>query len=94
MTMARSVLRAQALSRQVWPRPCTRTNEVIQPDIRRGMFVTMFYAVLDMASHRITCANAGHNPCFKLLADGKVEEIGPEGIALGWFRPISSMSTK
>ncbi|HTB35263.1 MAG TPA: SpoIIE family protein phosphatase [bacterium] len=83
MTMARSVLRAQALSRQGVAETLHKTNEVIQPDIRRGMFVTMFYAVLDMASHRITCANAGHNPCFKLLANGTVEEIGPEGIALG-----------
>ena len=83
MTMARSVLRAQALSKHGVAETLHKTNEVIQPDIRRGMFVTMFYAVLDMGSHLITCANAGHNPCFKLKTDGSVDEIGPEGIALG-----------
>ena len=83
MTMARSVLRAQALSKHGVGETLHKTNEVIQPDIRRGMFVTMFYAVLDQASNTITCANAGHNPCFRLKADGTVDEIGPEGIALG-----------
>jgi len=43
----------------------------------------MFYAVLDTANHSITCANAGHNPCYRLRVDGSSEEIGPEGIALG-----------
>jgi serine phosphatase RsbU (regulator of sigma subunit) len=83
MTMARSVLRSQALSHIGVGETLHKTNEVIQPDIRRGMFVTMFYAVLDAGAHSLTCANAGHNPCFKLMADGSVEEIGPEGIALG-----------
>lgn len=87
MTMARSVLRAQALSRHGVGETLHKTNEVIQPDIRRGMFVTMFYAVLDLSSHRITCANAGHNPCFKLKVDGGVDEVGPEGIALGLVPP-------
>jgi sigma-B regulation protein RsbU (phosphoserine phosphatase) len=83
MTMARSVLRSQALSKNGVAETLHKTNEVIHPDIRRGMFVTMFYAVLDMASHSITCANAGHNPCYRVKVDGSAEEIGPEGIALG-----------
>jgi sigma-B regulation protein RsbU (phosphoserine phosphatase) len=83
MTMARSVLRAQAFTRQSVGQTLHKTNEVIQPDIRRGMFVTMFYAVLDIAGHKLDCANAGHNPAYKVHTDGSIEEIGPEGIALG-----------
>ena len=83
MTMARSVLRAQALSQHGVAQTLHRTNEVIQPDIRRGMFVTMFYCVLDTGTHMVQSANAGHNPAFKVRKDGSVEEIGPEGIALG-----------
>lgn len=83
MTMARSVLRAQAFNEQSAGRTLHKTNEVIQPDIRRGMFVTMFYAVLDTERQSLDCANAGHNPAYKVCADGSVEEIGPEGIALG-----------
>jgi serine phosphatase RsbU (regulator of sigma subunit) len=83
MTMARSVLRAQAFIQQTVAQTLHKTNEVIQPDIRRGMFVTMFYAVLDTTTHRLECANAGHNPAYHVKPDGRVEEIGPEGIALG-----------
>ncbi len=83
MTMARSVLRSQALTNILPADTLRKTNEVIQPDIRRGMFVTMFYAVLDPVAHQLACANAGHNPIFVLRADGQVEEHGPEGVALG-----------
>lgn len=83
MTMARSVLRAQAFIQQSVGQTLHKTNEVIQPDIRRGMFVTMFYAVLDSSLHRLECANAGHNPAYKVKVDGSIDEIGPEGIALG-----------
>jgi serine phosphatase RsbU (regulator of sigma subunit) len=83
MTMARSVLRSQALSNNLPGETLRKTNEVIQPDIRRGMFVTMFYSVLDSSTHTVQSANAGHNPAFKIKADGRVEEISPEGIALG-----------
>jgi serine phosphatase RsbU (regulator of sigma subunit) len=82
MTMARSVLRAQALSQNGVGETLHKTNAVIQPDIRRGMFVTMFYAVLDSSRNILTCANAGHNPAY-LVRAGQVQEIGPEGIALG-----------
>lgn len=83
MTMARSVLRAQAFVPQSVGQTLHKTNEVIQPDIRRGMFVTMFYAVLDASAHRLDCANAGHNPAYRVNAAGQLDEIGPEGIALG-----------
>ena len=83
MTMARSVLRSQALSNSMPGETLRKTDEVIQPDIRRGMFVTMFYCVLDTTTHMVQSANAGHNPAFKVKRDGSVEEIGPEGIALG-----------
>lgn len=82
MTMARSVLRAQALSGNGVAETLHKTNEVIQPDIRRGMFVTMFYAVLDATANTLTCANAGHNAAF-MARGGEVLEIAPEGIALG-----------
>jgi serine phosphatase RsbU (regulator of sigma subunit) len=83
MTMARSVLRSQTLVPQSVGQTLHKTNEVIQPDIRRGMFVTMFYAVLDSRAHKLEVANAGHNPAFRVRSDGSVEEIAPEGIALG-----------
>lgn len=83
MTMARSVLRDQAFSNHPPGETMRRTNEVIQPDIRRGMFVTMYYSILDPEKHEFHIANAGHNPAVHFKADKSIEEIGPEGMALG-----------
>jgi len=82
MTMARSVLRSQALSNNLPGETLRKTNEVIQPDIRKGMFVTMYYAVLDASKHQIYSGNAGHNPAFLIRGDEAIE-VAPEGIALG-----------
>lgn len=82
MAMARTVLRAEALGHRGVGETLHRTNAVIQPDIRRGMFVTLFYAVLDVTEHTLACSNAGHNPAFWVRGN-RIEEIGPEGIALG-----------
>jgi sigma-B regulation protein RsbU (phosphoserine phosphatase) len=83
MTMARSVLRAQAAPDRLPGATMARVNRIIQPDIRKGMFVTMFYCILDTTNHQISCGNAGHNPAFKLSSGGEIEAIGPEGMALG-----------
>ncbi len=83
MTMARSVLRAQALSNSLPGDTLRKANEVIQPDIRKGMFVTMFYCVLDPASNRLQCANGGHNPAFVLSEGRGLQAVAPEGMALG-----------
>ena len=83
MTMARSVLRSQALSNNLPGETLRKTNEVIQPDIRRGMFVTMFYCVLDSSTHTVQSANAGHNPAYVIKSSGEMKEVSPEGIALG-----------
>lgn len=47
------------------------------------MFVTVFYAVLDIASQEITYANAGHNPPIVRRAAGAIEQLTRTGMALG-----------
>ncbi len=87
MTMARSVLRSQAFSNS-WPAETLRkTNEVIQPDLPPGMFVTVFYAILDPAAHRVLCANSGHHPAILLRPSEGVYAVAPRGIALGVATP-------
>ncbi|HTA16903.1 MAG TPA: PP2C family protein-serine/threonine phosphatase, partial [bacterium] len=36
----------------------------------------------DSANHTLICGNAGHNPAY-LVRRGQVQEIAPEGMALG-----------
>jgi sigma-B regulation protein RsbU (phosphoserine phosphatase) len=48
-------------------------------------FITMFYAVLDPATHQMDYINAGHNRPFLIKPGGKVEELGLGGMVLGLF---------
>jgi sigma-B regulation protein RsbU (phosphoserine phosphatase) len=48
-------------------------------------FITIFYAVLDLAGGELTYVNAGHTPPLLLRADGEVERLQSGGVALGMF---------
>ncbi len=83
-TMARSLLRAE-MERSASPGEILRrVNRSLHRDIRKGMYVTIFCAVLEPASRRVVLANAGHNAMVLLRgSNGRPEEIHPDGIALG-----------
>jgi sigma-B regulation protein RsbU (phosphoserine phosphatase) len=62
----------------------TRANHLIHQDAREGMFVTLFFGILDTESGKLTYVNAGHNPPF--LYNQKKENLSklmPTGMALG-----------
>jgi phosphoserine phosphatase RsbU/P len=59
-------------------------NGIISDDAKTGMFVTLFYAVIDCELRQVTYANAGHNPPMVYRAgSGAIEELGTTGVALG-----------
>jgi serine phosphatase RsbU (regulator of sigma subunit) len=61
------------------------TNKLIAKQIKRGMFVTAFYAILDENTGTLTYASAGHNPMVIYRAATKAYELGTgKGIALGF----------
>lgn len=61
------------------------TNRLIAKQIKRGMFVTCYYAVLDERSGQLTYASAGHNPMVLYRAASKSYELASgKGIALGF----------
>ena len=45
----------------------TRANEILQPEMPSGMFVTVFCAVYDPATHTLRYSNAGHNLPYRIL---------------------------
>ncbi|MEZ5992217.1 MAG: SpoIIE family protein phosphatase [Planctomycetota bacterium] len=62
-----------------------KVNRTLAKDIKRGMFVTAFYMVLDIPTARLTLASAGHNPLLLYRAATKqCVEVNPGGIALGF----------
>jgi sigma-B regulation protein RsbU (phosphoserine phosphatase) len=61
------------------------TNRLIAKQIKRGMFVTVFYAVLDDRSGHLTYASAGHNPMVIWRHGSKAPELATsKGIAVGF----------
>ena len=82
MVMTRSILRSQTYLGNACG-TLSKTNSLLFQDIKRGMFVTMFYIVLDHEKKTLDCSNAGHNPMILAHKNGEVELFNPAGIALG-----------
>ena len=59
-------------------------NEHLAREIPRGMFVSVFYGVLDIRSYAFTFARAGHNPLLVLRNGASQPEVhAPAGAVLG-----------
>jgi len=87
MAVSRSLLKATAL-RGFSPGEClTKVNGLLLPDGYSAMFVTLFYATLDLRSGHVKYANGGHNPPYLKRSDRKIERIeGEHGMAVGLNR--------
>lgn len=63
-------------------------NAELLPNMKKGMFVTMFFGVLDTETGTFTFASAGHNPLIKMSGQtGKVELLKTKGFPLGMMPP-------
>jgi serine phosphatase RsbU (regulator of sigma subunit) len=59
-------------------------NRDLRSDLRKGMFVTMFYGILDPASGKFTFASAGHNPLIHVdAATNSCKLVKTSGFPLG-----------
>jgi serine phosphatase RsbU (regulator of sigma subunit) len=86
MTTSRSLLRTYAEEYEMWPEiVLSETNRRLLADTRSGLFVTVFYAILDPATGVLTYANAGHNPPHLLLGNKNVNLLGRTGTPIGIF---------
>ena len=93
MALSRIVIRVNA----IWhPEPADAirdANNIIANDSRAGMFVTVFYGILDEEKRTLTYVNAGHNPPLLLRADGgDLEELPATGIAIGAMEDVAFTS--
>jgi PAS domain S-box-containing protein len=61
-----------------------RLNAALQPDMPEGMYISLFYAVLDLDSHRLRYSRAGHEPPLVIRRGGeRTELLEAGGLALG-----------
>jgi len=84
-SIARAYLRAELVRSGEVAEAFQRANRWLSGDVRRGMFVTALYAMLEPSEGRVTVACAGHKiPLLRVCAaDGQLRVVQPEGIALG-----------
>ncbi len=84
MALSRSLVRAAALDGSSTSVALMRANRWITRDSELGMFVTLFYGILDVERGLLRYTCAGHNPPLLFRAsDGAVIELTTPGIALG-----------
>ncbi|MDD1719373.1 MAG: SpoIIE family protein phosphatase [Methanoregulaceae archaeon] len=84
MALSRVVVRVSATWSGVPSEVIRQANESISADSKTGMFVTLFYGVLDQVEKNFTYVNAGHNPPIVYrAATGAMEELEGTGIAIG-----------
>ncbi len=85
MASARTMLRAvaQALGSSSPGDVLGRVNDGLFTDIPPSMFVTCFYAILDLNSSSLTYANAGHDLPYLHRRSGDCEELRARGMPLG-----------
>jgi sigma-B regulation protein RsbU (phosphoserine phosphatase) len=85
MTMARSLIRMEAERNLSTSDTLIKVNRILARDIRRGMFVTCIYMILNSRAKTLLVSSAGHNPLILWRQAAKKHElVNPSGIALGF----------
>ncbi len=84
MTETRALVKSEAVRTLSPAETLTRVNRVLYHDIKRGMFVTVYYAILQLQKAILTCVSAGHNPMVLWRkASNTCHLVNPNGLALG-----------
>lgn len=84
MALSRTIVRVNATHHEKGIDVLEDANNMISADSKLGMFVTLFYGVLDQNSRSLVYANAGHPPPLLMRGgSNSFEELDVTGIALG-----------
>ncbi len=84
MALSRTLIRATASDGRSPMAVLERANRLILSDARSGLFVTCFYAILDIESGDLLFADGGHNyPLHYRTNTATVEQLHAQGIVLG-----------
>ena len=86
MLISRTMLRTVAVGGEGPAVTLSRLNDLLAAENEQTMFVTVFYAEIELATGVITYCSGGHNPPYVARAGGSVEMVVPTvGLALAAF---------
>jgi len=90
MAMVRSLIRATAEQTSGPAEVLRQVNRALSAQSSAEMFVTVFYAVLDPTTRRLTYTNAGHDrPLVRRASpDARIEQLPGGGLPLGMFGEV------
>ncbi len=92
MTMIRTALRMEARGSRSAADVMARMNDFVTEDMKKGMFVTIFYVILDSKNRVISYASAGHNPMVLFRAEtNETFFLNPRGFPVGISLPDDSL---
>jgi serine phosphatase RsbU (regulator of sigma subunit) len=89
MTNAQATLRSVTLNDQTPGRRIAVANNLMCRSTADDRFVTLFYGVLDSATHELVYCSAGHEQPFLVSADGAMRRLEMGGLALGVFENMT-----
>src|SRR2546428_3162586 len=90
--MIRTALRMEARGNRSASDVMARMNTFVTEDMKKGMFVTMFYVVLDSVNRVVTYASAGHNPMILYRGESDATYfLKPKGIPVGIDAPDADL---
>ncbi|HEX6791653.1 MAG TPA: anti-sigma factor antagonist, partial [Candidatus Krumholzibacteria bacterium] len=92
MTMIRTALRMEARGNRNASDVMAKMNAFVTDDMKKGMFVTMFYVILDSKNRIISYASAGHNPMILYRHETKETFfLNPRGFPVGISLPDETL---
>ncbi len=95
MTMIRTALRTEARGMKDAAEVLARVNDFVSNDIKKGMFVTVFYVIIDSKKRQINYASAGHNPMIMYRpSTQKTYYLNPKGFPIGIQLPEKDLFRK
>jgi serine phosphatase RsbU (regulator of sigma subunit)/anti-sigma regulatory factor (Ser/Thr protein kinase)/transposase len=95
MTMIRTALRMEARGNRSASDVMAKMNSFVTEDMKKGMFVTMFYVVLDSVNRAVSYASAGHNPMILYRGESNATYfLKPKGIPVGINVPDEELFRK
>lgn len=92
MTMIRTALRTEARGVKSASEVLARLNDFVVKDMKKGMFVTIFYVIIDSKKRRLNYASAGHNPMILYRqSTQKTYYLNPKGFPVGISLPDADL---
>lgn len=95
MALSRTLVRASAAGTLSPAEAIQHANDLILQDSKAEMFVTLFYAILDVKTRVLCYANAGHNPPLHVSAEtSNVVLLKAQGVPIGIMTDVEASNSE